>query len=110
MKALIGKLLIGGLLGVSALALWPSTGRADPDDYWVRHWRWYDRAYRPYYHRRYYYSPPPAYAYPPASPYTYSSPYYSAPYYGGTTTYYGPAPAPYYGGGVVVGPLRFGWW
>jgi len=106
MKTLFRRLFIGASLGVSVMMLSPATGRADPDDYWVRHWRWYDRAYRPYYHRRYYYNPPPVYVYPPGSPY---APGYTAPYYGGTVTYYGPGPAPAYGG-AVVGPLRFGWW
>jgi hypothetical protein len=83
----------------------PAPVRADA--YWDNHWRWYDGAYRPYYTRRYY--APPTYYYPPA-----------APYYGGTTYYYGPTypsygpsypySTGYYGGGVQVGPLRFGWW
>src|SRR5437588_12824132 len=100
MKNLLRTLLIGGILGMSLWALAPTPAKADPEDrYWRHYWRWYDNTYRPYYHRRYY-APPPAYAYPPPPP----------AYYGGTTTYYGPAPAYPYGGGVVVGPLRFGWW
>ncbi len=101
MKTIFRKVVLCGLLGVAVLAIQPTPAKADPDDrYWRNHWGWYDGTYRPYYHRRYYYAPPSTYVYPPA------------PYYGGTTYYnYGPAPAyPYYGGGVVVGPLRFGWW
>jgi len=103
MNTLVRRLVLGALLGAAGLCCSPTPAKADPEDrYWRHYWRWYDSTYRPYYHRRFY-APPPAYAYPPAvSP---------APYYGGTTTYYGPAPAYPYSSGAVVGPVvRYGWW
>jgi hypothetical protein len=102
MKSLFGKLLLGAVLGASLWTASPTPAKAD--DYWNRHWGWYDNTYRPYYYRQRYRSPA---------------------YYGGyNNNYYGPAPAPapgyyygpsrpYYGprgGGAQVGPLNFGWW
>ena len=99
---LLRKLLLCSMLGVAAVSLTPAPAKADAEDrYWRHYWRWYDQTYRPYYHRRYYYAPPSAYGYPPPAP---------PAYYGGTTYYYGTPGYPYYGGGVAVGPLRFGWW
>jgi len=99
MKSLFRKILLGTLLGLSVLSAGAPLARAD--NYWKHYWRWYDRTYRPYFHRRYFRGmPPPAY-YPPAV---------SGPtYYGGAyTTYYGPAYP--YNGSVVAGPIRYGWW
>lgn len=97
MKSLFGKLLLGVVLGVSLWSASPTPAKAD--DYWNRHWGWYDNTYRPYYYRHRYRGP----AY-------YSGPQYYSP---GPGYYYGPS-RPYYGrpggGGVQVGPLRFGWW
>lgn len=101
-KHLLRKLLLVAVLGTSLSALAPGSVQADSEDrYWRHYWRWYDHTYRPYYHHRYYYTPPPTYAYPPPT-----SPFYGA----GTTTFYGPAYPSYTGGGVVIGPLRYGWW
>ena len=100
MKTFLRKIILGTLLGLSVISVSETTARAD--DYWKHYWRWYDRTYRPYFHRRYYApAPPPAYYYPPAPP---GPTYYGG---GGYTTYYGPA-YPYYGS--VVGPMRYGWW
>lgn len=99
MNSLIRRILVGTLLGAALLSI--ETPAARSDDYWKHYWRWYDRTYRPYFHRRYFYAPPPV-NYPPAPP--------GPTYYGnGITTYYGPA-YPYYGSGIVVGPTRYGWW
>ena len=96
------KFLLGLLLGVSVWVISPAPARSDV--YWDNHWRWYDRTYRPYYTRRYYYGAPSYYAAPPA-------PYYGGTYYYGPTYGYGYTYGyPYTGGGVQVGPLRFGWW
>lgn len=82
----------GGFVGLGA-----STGRAD--DYWTRHWGWYDGPYQTYYYR---------------SPY--ADPYYGRGYQYGPpprTTYYNQPYRSYYyrpGGSVRIGPLRFGWW
>jgi hypothetical protein len=99
MKRLIGKLMLGLMLGAS---LWSfSAAPAKADDYWNRHWGWYDNSYRPYYYRHRY--APPAYGYG----------YQYGP------TYYGPGPGRYRqrtyyysrpGGAVQIGPLNFGWW
>jgi hypothetical protein len=101
MKPFLRKVILGTLLGLSVILAGETAARAD--DYWKHYWRWYDRTYRPYFHRRYFNAPPPppAYYYPPAPP---GPNYYGG---GGYTTYYGPA-YPYYGS--VVGPMRYGWW
>lgn len=101
-------LLPGLFLALSLTAF--DAGSARADDYWGRHWGWYDNTYRPYYQRRY------------STPY-YGNRYYGPTYYPPQTTYYysqprsyyvGPGPfGGYYGGGpgnVQVGPLQFGWW
>jgi hypothetical protein len=100
MNALLRKIVVAATLGTSLLVLPPRTTQAD--DYWNGYWGWYDNTYRPYYYRRYY-APPSYYPQqvpppPPTYPGTY---YYSSP------NYYA---RPYYGSGVQIGPLRFGWW
>lgn len=97
-------LLLAATLGLGLTAAVPSTARAD-DGYWRNHWGWYDNTYRPYYQRSYYYGPTYAAPAPSYGNTYYGSSYYGAPYNGGY--YYN---QPYYGGGVQVGPLRFGWW
>ena len=107
MNRLFRNVLLGAVLTAATLSLWPAPAYADADDYWDQHWRWYDRTYRPYYHRRYYYVAPPVYsnsAGPPNYYNNYQAP--GTPYYGGA--YYGPTYYP--SNGVIVGPLRFGWW
>jgi hypothetical protein len=94
-KSILG-LLLAATLGLAVSAGVPSTARADT--YWTNHWGWYDNTYRPYYQQRYYSSP--AYNYPP--PAYYGPTYNASPYYYNTR--------PYYGTGVQVGPLQFGWW
>lgn len=98
MKSTCKKLLLGAILAASAATLGTSAARAD--DYWDGHWRWYDNSYRPYYQRHYYRSPYYGGGYRYYGP----SPYYGNGYYAPPPTYYYP------GGGVQVGPLRFGWW
>lgn len=98
MKSLFGKLLLGAVLATSLWTASPTPAKAD--DYWNRHWGWYDNTYRPYYYRQRYRGP--AYGYG----YQYGPAYGPAPgyYYGPRTNYYGPS------AGVRVGPLHFGWW
>jgi len=44
-------LLLTGAMAVAAfIAL---AGQASADDYWNRHWHWYDNNYSPYYHGNY---------------------------------------------------------
>jgi hypothetical protein len=91
MSKVLKRLLCMAVLGVSLSVLSPNQANAQ-GGYWNGYWNWYDNTYRPYYGRYYgptYYSPPS---------------YYNNGYYG--QTYY----TPYYGRGVQVGPLRFGWW
>lgn len=63
------------------------------DDYWKRHWNWYNRSYRPYYNRYYnrYYTPGSSYYYTPGRTYYYNN------YDRG------------YEGGVNIGPLQLRW-
>lgn len=93
MNTVLKRLLWGTVLGVSISFLSPSNADAQ-SGYWNGYWHWYDNTYRPYYGR--YYGPT----------------YYPPSYYGNSGTYYyGPTYVqPYYGNGVQVGPLRFGWW
>ena len=107
MSHMFRNLLVGAIVTAAVSALWPSSAGADADDYWNQHWRWYDRTYRPYYHRRYYNVVPPQTYYNSGPPnYFRNYPAPGTPYYGGA--YYGPTYYP--PNGVVVGPLRFGWW
>lgn len=101
----VRKLFLAACLGASLWTLGSTPAKAD--DYWNRHWGWYDSTYRPYYYRREYYGTPYSYGY--NSPYYYNSPYRGGYYYG--PTYSNPGYAyPYRGGGVQLGPLQFGWW
>jgi len=94
MNKILKRLLWVAVCGLSISFLSPSQADAQGRGYWNGYWHWYDNTYRPYYGR--YYGPT----------------YYNPPsYYGGYSTYYGPGYVqPYYGSGVQVGPLRFGWW
>ena len=102
MNRLWSKLLLGALLAISAAQFTASSSKAD--DYWDGHWRWYDNSYRPYYQRHYYRNPYGGYRYYGPSTY-YGNGYYNGGYYNAPPAYYYPG-----GGGVQVGPLRFGWW
>ena len=83
------------------------------DPYWDNYWTWYDGQYRPYYQS--YYATPydpvtgqPAAVAPQRGP-VYSTQSYYAPggaYYSGPFIGVRSGPA---GGGVRLGPLRFGW-
>jgi hypothetical protein len=103
MKRILQSLIIAGACGAFLFTWGASTTQAQ-DAYWRNHWRWHNRVYRPYYYRyygpSYYYNAPPVYS----GPYTGS---YNNSYYAPGTVYYGPG---YYGSGVQVGPLTFGWW
>jgi hypothetical protein len=109
MNALFRTLLVSTLLGLSLVALSPSSSQAD--DYWDGYWGWYDNTYRPYYYRQYYYAPRydyygpayPSYGYYDRYPgYRYRGNYYGTPNFGYRDFGGG-------GGQVRVGPLRFGW-
>lgn len=65
----------------------------DHNDYWNRHWQWYNRSYRPYYNRQY------QRYYVPGRTYYYTNPgsYYYSPYH---------RPS---GGSINVGPLHLHW-
>jgi hypothetical protein len=45
-------LLLAGAMAVAALVA--LAGQSSADDYWKRHWHWYDNNYGPYYHGNYY--------------------------------------------------------
>jgi hypothetical protein len=112
MNRFFRRLLLGALVTLTLYGANSSTVTAQRTvEYWPGYWHWYDNTYRPYYHR--YYGPTnssPAYSGPAYSGPTY---YDTAPpaYYGGNAPYYTPYyTRPYYGNGVQVGPLRFGWW
>jgi hypothetical protein len=101
MKRVLQSIIIAAACGAFLFAWGASTTEAQ-DPYWRNHWRWHNNVYRPYYYNYYgpsYYTAPPVYSGP------YTTGYYNGYYAPGYT--YAPG---YYGSGVVVGPLRFGWW
>lgn len=104
MKRMLQGLILAGTIGASLFVGSVSTTQAQ-DPYWNNHWRWHNNTYRPYYHRYY---GPTVYTTPPVYNGYYNNGYNNGYYYAPGTTYYGPG---YYGGGgVQVGPMRFGWW
>jgi hypothetical protein len=103
MKRALKCLMIAAVCGVALLgSQGPSAKAADP--YWNNHWQWHNNVYRPYYHR--YYGGPYYYGGAPVYNGYYGGRTYIAPGYG-YSGYYAPG---YYGSGVAVGPLTFGWW
>lgn len=103
MKRILQSLIVAAACAAPLFTWGASTTQAQ-DPYWRNHWRWHNNTYRPYYQRYYgpsYYSAPPVYSGP------YNNYYNNGYYYAPGSTYYSPG---YYGGGVQVGPVQFGWW
>ncbi|HEY3963007.1 MAG TPA: hypothetical protein VGM05_00495 [Planctomycetaceae bacterium] len=105
MKRALWSLILAAACGAAVFSGGAAITQAQ-DPYWNNHWRWHNNVYRPYYYR--YYGPGYTTA-PPVYNGTYNNGYYSNGYYApGYSGYYsGPG---YYGGGVQIGPLSFGWW